>query len=53
MGVGGDDSWTPSVHSQYLVLPKPYEFSIRFCALTEDRSPTKLACTQLEEVITK
>jgi beta-galactosidase len=53
MGVGGDDSWTPSVHSQYLVMPKPYEFSIRFCALTEDRSPTKLVCTQLEEVITK
>lgn len=26
MGVGGDDSWTPSVHSKYLVLPGTYEF---------------------------
>ncbi|GAX79960.1 hypothetical protein CEUSTIGMA_g7399.t1 [Chlamydomonas eustigma] len=27
MGVGGDDSWSPSVHAQYLVPPAVYSFS--------------------------
>ncbi|XP_074592645.1 uncharacterized protein LOC141848510 [Curcuma longa] len=29
MGLGGDDSWTPCVHDEYLVPPVPYSFSIR------------------------
>eukprot|EP00955_Chlamydomonas_euryale_P002246 24497-Chlamydomonas_euryale.AAC.1 len=28
MGVGGDDSWSPSVHAQYLVPPAAYGFSL-------------------------
>ena len=28
MGVGGDDSWSPSVHEQYLVPPAIYSFSL-------------------------
>jgi beta-galactosidase len=28
MGVGGDDSWSPTVHDEYLVPPKKYEFAI-------------------------
>ena len=28
MGVGGDDSWSPSVHEQYLVKPGVYCFSL-------------------------
>jgi beta-galactosidase len=28
MGVGGDDSWTPSVHEEYTVPPGIYEFSV-------------------------
>lgn len=28
MGVGGDDSWSPSVHQEYTVPPAVYEFSI-------------------------
>eukprot|EP00249_Psilotum_nudum_P022717 c28621_g1_i1 orf=380-3835(-) len=31
MGVGGDNSWTPSVHKQYLVLPMCYQFDVQFC----------------------
>lgn len=30
MGVGGDDSWSPSVHPEYLVPPDRYSFSIGF-----------------------
>ncbi|QDZ19643.1 beta-galactosidase [Chloropicon primus] len=26
MGVGGDDSWSPTVHKEYLVPPKAYSF---------------------------
>jgi len=28
MGVGGDDSWSPTVHDEYLVAPKKYEFTV-------------------------
>jgi beta-galactosidase len=28
MGVGGDDSWSPSVHKRYLVPPAPYTLSL-------------------------
>lgn len=28
MGVGGDDSWSPSVHDTYLVPPGVYDFSV-------------------------
>jgi len=27
MGVGGDDSWSPSVHDEYLIAPGRHEFS--------------------------
>jgi hypothetical protein len=50
MGIGGDDSWTPCVHPQYLVPPQPYQFSIRFCPLTRQSSPLKICQTQLENV---
>jgi beta-galactosidase len=29
MGLGGDDSWTPCVHEQYLLPPVSYAFSVR------------------------
>lgn len=28
MGVGGDDSWSPSVHEEYLVQPSTYSFTL-------------------------
>ncbi|CAL5226900.1 g9773 [Coccomyxa viridis] len=28
MGVGGDDSWSPSLHKEYAVDPREYEFSM-------------------------
>eukprot|EP00798_Chlamydomonas_sp_ICE-L_P031678 gene31678-6880_t len=28
MGVGGDDSWSPSVHQKYQVPPQIYSFSV-------------------------
>ena len=29
MGVGGDDSWSPSTHKEYLLEQKQYEYSLR------------------------
>lgn len=34
MGLGGDDSWSPCVHEEYLVPPVPYTFSVRFFPAT-------------------
>ena len=31
MGDGGDDSWSPSVHLEYLVPPAVYSFSLTLC----------------------
>lgn len=28
MGVGGDDSWTPSVHEQYQLLKRHYHYQL-------------------------
>lgn len=36
MGLGGDDSWSPSVHENYLLQPIPYSFSMSFRPLTSD-----------------
>ncbi len=33
MGVGGDDSWSPSVHEGHLVPPAVYSFSLALCPL--------------------
>lgn len=33
IGVGGDDSWSPSVHEQYLVPPLKYTLAVQLCAL--------------------
>ncbi|XP_077218158.1 glycoside hydrolase family 2 protein [Tasmannia lanceolata] len=38
MGVGGDDSWSPCVHDQYLIPPVPYSFSMRLCPLNGSTS---------------
>ena len=29
MGVGGDDSWTPRTHDEYLVIPGKYSFEVQ------------------------
>ncbi|XP_024380788.1 uncharacterized protein [Physcomitrium patens] len=50
MGIGGDDSWTPCVHPQYLLPPELYHFSIRFCPLIGPTSPLEISRNQLENV---
>ncbi|CAI5999390.1 unnamed protein product [Closterium sp. NIES-65] len=37
MGVGGDDSWTPSVHKEFLLPPRPYAFGVAFRPLMGQR----------------
>ena len=32
MGVGGDDSWSPSTHKEYLLEQKQYNYSLKFSA---------------------
>jgi beta-galactosidase len=39
MGVGGDDSWSPSVHAEYLVPPAVYSFSVSLMPFF-NRGPT-------------
>jgi beta-galactosidase len=33
MGVGGDDSWSPSTHERYLVPPREYAFGVALLPL--------------------
>ncbi len=30
LGVGGDDSWTPSVHDEFKLLEEHYHYQVRF-----------------------
>lgn len=47
MGVGGDDSWTPCVHKQYLVPPVHYSFSMRLCPINPSTSCQDMYRSQL------
>ena len=38
MGVGGDDSWSPSVHPEYHVPCKEYSFGVRFAFKPNERA---------------
>ncbi|XP_020579195.1 uncharacterized protein LOC110023894 [Phalaenopsis equestris] len=49
MGLGGDDSWSPSVHEQYLVHPVPCSFSIRFSPFSHSQAPEELYKFQLPQ----
>ncbi|GAB2266030.1 hypothetical protein Dimus_001060 [Dionaea muscipula] len=47
MGLGGDDSWSPCVHEEYLIPAVPYSFSIRLRALTAVSSGLDIYRSQL------
>ncbi|XP_011000564.1 PREDICTED: beta-galactosidase-like [Populus euphratica] len=47
MGVGGDDSWSPCVHDNYLVPAAPYSYSIRLCPITAATSGLEIYKSQL------
>ncbi|CAO1943068.1 unnamed protein product [Urochloa humidicola] len=47
MGLGGDDSWTPCVHEQYLLPPTRYAFSVRLCPLLPSSSCHDIYKSQL------
>lgn len=49
MGVGGDDSWSPSVHDQYLVPPEPCSFSVRLCPIFPSTSCLDIYRSQLPQ----
>ncbi|KAK4411137.1 Beta-galactosidase [Sesamum angolense] len=49
MGVGGDDSWSPSVHDKYLVPAVPYSFSIRLSPVTATTSAHSIYTSQLQK----
>ncbi|KAK1279060.1 hypothetical protein QJS04_geneDACA016592 [Acorus gramineus] len=49
MGLGGDDSWSPCVHNQYLVPPIPYSFSIRFRPINASSSFNDIYRSQLPD----
>lgn len=48
MGVGGDDSWTPCVHEEYLLPPAAsYRFSLRLRPLLPSSSCHDIYSSQL------
>ncbi|WOK99094.1 hypothetical protein Cni_G07806 [Canna indica] len=47
MGIGGDDSWTPCVHDEYLVPPVPYSFSIRLSPINPSTSGQDIYRSQI------
>lgn len=47
MGLGGDDSWSPTCHDKYLVPAVSYSFSIRFCPITSPTSGHEIYKSQL------
>ncbi|RZR88364.1 hypothetical protein BHM03_00015942 [Ensete ventricosum] len=49
MGVGGDDSWSPSVHDEYLVHPVPCSFSIRLCPIYPSTSSHDIYKSQISQ----
>ena len=52
MGVGGDDSWSPSVHPEYLIPPGRFQYRILLRPLRgNDDDPAVLARMVAEEVI--
>ncbi|XLT06049.1 hypothetical protein HN51_044798 [Arachis hypogaea] len=48
MGLGGDDSWSPCVHNQYLVPAVPYSFSLRLSPVTPASSGHDIYKSQLQ-----
>ncbi|KAM7264111.1 hypothetical protein ACFE04_001794 [Oxalis oulophora] len=48
MGIGGDDSWTPCTHEQYLIPPTPYSFSMRLFPVTAGTSSHDIYKAQLD-----
>ncbi|KAF4388952.1 hypothetical protein F8388_026681 [Cannabis sativa] len=49
MGVGGDDSWSPCVHDEYLIPIAPHSFSIRFSPITPATSGLEIYKSQLQK----
>ena len=47
MGLGGDDSWSPCVHEQYLLPPTRYAFSLRLCPVLPTSSCHDIHRSQL------
>ncbi|XP_016484658.1 uncharacterized protein LOC107805179 [Nicotiana tabacum] len=49
MGLGGDDSWSPCVHDEYLIPAVPYSFSIRFFPKTAATTGSDIYKSQFSE----
>ncbi|MCE6990552.1 glycoside hydrolase family 2 TIM barrel-domain containing protein [Dyadobacter sp. CY323] len=47
MGLGGDDSWSPRVHTEYLLPAKVYSYSFRLKAIDNTSNIEQIAGSQL------
>ena len=47
MGVGGDDSWSPRVHPEYLLNAMKYEYSFRIKPVSKDADISEILRKQL------
>lgn len=53
MGLGGDDSWTPRTHPEYLITGQEYSFSFRMRPFDANTSIESITQTALPEVTTQ
>ena len=47
-GVGGDDSWSSTPHSQYCILPREYSFVVRLSPLVGTEDPGSVSKREYE-----
>ncbi|MDP3446034.1 MAG: beta-galactosidase small subunit, partial [Ignavibacteria bacterium] len=47
MGLGGDDSWSPRVHPEYLLNEKTYEYTFRIKPLESDKNINRIVKLKL------
>jgi beta-galactosidase len=47
MGLGGDDSWSPRVHEEYLLPAKTYSYSFRLKAVDKASDTDRIVASRL------
>jgi beta-galactosidase len=50
MGLGGDDSWTPRTHAEYLLTSKEYSYTFRLRPIDATANINEIVATSLPEI---
>jgi beta-galactosidase len=51
MGLGGDDSWTPRTHPEYLLTAKEYSYTFRIRPIDATANISEIVATVLPEIV--